>query len=339
MKTSYVLIGIVCIVVILVVGVYSFGDQKQSNVQPDERVHVTIAVAKTPLSAPFYIAQEKGFFEDEGLDMTFVELSGGHKCLVTVLNGETDMGTASDLPTMFNSFKRDDYAVVTTFVKSNNDNKIIARKSNDITAPEDLQGKKIGAVPGSSSQFFLDLFLVMNDINKSEVEIVEIQPENMAFALQSGEVDAISIWEPFGYEASQLVGEDAIIFPHMNIYTETFNLIAMKNYTQSDPEVTERTLRALDKAITFMNSDQNEKEVQDIIIKKLETDQGFIEWIWPDFHFGLSLDQSLLITLEEEARWALKNNMTNETKIPNYLDFMYIDGLDEVKPEVISIIR
>ena len=337
-KVPVIIVATLVVVIVAIGGYYWSGNEQQAE-SGDELIKVTLAVSVSPLSAPFYVADEKGLFAEEGLDVTTVEYKGGYRCLAALLEGEVDMATTGDLPIMFNSFKRDDYAVVTTFVQSNNNNKIIIRKINGITSPEDLRGKKIGAILGSGSQFFLDMFLIMNGIRKSEVEIVGIPPENMSFALQSREVDAISIWEPFGYEASQLVGEDAIIFPHMNVYKLTFNLVAMKNYTQSDPEAIERTLRALDRAITFMNSDQNEKEVQDIIIKKLETDSGFIEWIWPDFIYGLSLDQSFIITLEDEARWAIKNNLTDGTMVPNYLNFIYTDGLDKVKPKAVRIIR
>jgi hypothetical protein len=47
----------------------------------------------------------------------------------------------------------------------------------------------------------------------------------------------------------------------------------------------------------------------------------------------------LLITLEDEARWAIKNNLTSATEVPNYLDYIYFDALDEVKPEAVGIIH
>jgi NitT/TauT family transport system substrate-binding protein len=55
--------------------------------------------------------------------------------------------------------------------------------------------------------------------------------------------------------------------------------------------------------------------------------------------FELSLDQSLLINTEDEARWAIKNNLIDKTEIPNYLDYIYIDALEEVKPEAVGIIH
>jgi NitT/TauT family transport system substrate-binding protein len=51
------------------------------------------------------------------------------------------------------------------------------------------------------------------------------------------------------------------------------------------------------------------------------------------------LDQTILITLEDEARWAIREGLIDKKEIPNYLDFIYMDLLENVKPEAITIIR
>ena len=43
--------------------------------------------------------------------------------------------------------------------------------------------------------------------------------------------------------------------------------------------------------------------------------------------------------MEDEARWRIENNMTAATEIPSYLDYVYLDALEEVKPEAVTIIR
>ena len=60
---------------------------------------------------------------------------------------------------------------------------------------------------------------------------------------------------------------------------------------------------------------------------------------WDEFTFEISLDQSLLINIESEARWAINNNLTDATEVPNYLDYIYLDALEEVRPNAVTIIR
>lgn len=61
--------------------------------------------------------------------------------------------------------------------------------------------------------------------------------------------------------------------------------------------------------------------------------------IWGDCTFEIFLDQSWVVSIEAEARWAIENNLTDGTEVPNYLDYIYMDALEEVKPEAIGIIR
>jgi len=53
----------------------------------------------------------------------------------------------------------------------------------------------------------------------------------------------------------------------------------------------------------------------------------------------LMLDQTILVSLEDEARWAMKERLTDKKEVPNYLDFIYVDALEQVKPETVTIIR
>ena len=83
----------------------------------------------------------------------------------------------------------------------------------------------------------------------------------------------------------------------------------------------------------------HKKEAKAIIRKRMNFDDAYIEMIWPRYQFGLSLDQSLITAMEDEARWMIKNNLTMEKKVPNFIDYVYEGGLKAVKPEAVNIIR
>jgi NitT/TauT family transport system substrate-binding protein len=60
---------------------------------------------------------------------------------------------------------------------------------------------------------------------------------------------------------------------------------------------------------------------------------------WGIFNFQVTLDQALLVNLEEQSRWIIKNRLAMSQDMPNYLDFIYCDGLGAVKPAAVRIIR
>ncbi len=43
--------------------------------------------------------------------------------------------------------------------------------------------------------------------------------------------------------------------------------------------------------------------------------------------------------MEDEGRWMINNNLTPEKQIPNFLDYIFMDGLKAIKPEAVNIIR
>jgi NitT/TauT family transport system substrate-binding protein len=53
----------------------------------------------------------------------------------------------------------------------------------------------------------------------------------------------------------------------------------------------------------------------------------------------VSLDQTLLITLEDETRWAMKNKLTDKTAMPNFAEYIHVDSLMGVKPEAVKLKR
>ena len=63
------------------------------------------------------------------------------------------------------------------------------------------------------------------------------------------------------------------------------------------------------------------------------------ETTWADHKFIITLPQSLIMTMEDMARWKIENNLIETTEVQNYLGNIYIDALGEVKPEAVGIIH
>ena len=301
------------------------------------REPVTIGIAAETLSAPLIIAKEKGYFADEGLDVTITEYPFGKIALEAMFSGEVHLATVAETPIVMNSFKRDDFSVIAMFVYNYDDSKIVVRKDRGIKNAADLKGKKVGTTFGTSAQFFLDSYLNHNGYARSDVKTVNISQKNLPAALKSGEVDAIAVFEPYGHEAMKLLQDKAMRLPRAEIFRETFNLVAMKEFQKKYPEALAKILKALDKAVTFI---KNNKEASiTVLVQRLNMDKIYLYDTWDDYVFELSLDQTLLINFEDVAHWALKNRLTDRTDMPNYLDFIYFDGLQSVKPEAVRMIR
>ena len=61
--------------------------------------------------------------------------------------------------------------------------------------------------------------------------------------------------------------------------------------------------------------------------------------MWSRNQLALSLDQSLILAMEDEARWMMRSGLTTETTVPDFAAYVYSEALQDVKPEAVNIIR
>jgi NitT/TauT family transport system substrate-binding protein len=220
-------------------------------------------------------------------------------------------------------------------VYSDTDLKLLARRDRGIAAPENLKGKTVGITAGSSGHFFLGLFLAHHRLELSDVKTTDLEATRLSQALVEGQVEAIATWEPYIHRAEKALGDRAVQLPSRAIYREEFYFIARKQFIAERPAALEKFLKAIEKAQQFIV--ENEREAMSIVQRRLNMEREILDATWQEFVFGLFLDQSILVSLEDEARWAIENRLTDAGKVPNYLGFIHVDALQAVKPEAVTI--
>lgn len=302
--------------------------------QPVEKI--VLGTQTIAHNSPVWIAENKGYFREEGLNVEIREFASGQEALQTMLNNKgIDLATAAQTPVIYNSFRRNDYAIIGSMVYSDKDINILARQDKGIKTPGNLKGKIIGITTGTSSHFFLSLFLTNHQMEMSDVTIVDMDPVRLSGALTQGKVDAIVAWEPYVFQTGKILGDKALLFPNQGLFREEVYLVARKDYLKGHTEASKRFLRAIEKGEAFILKNKN--EAKEIISKRLKIDREVVSATWDDFVFRLFLDQSILVSLEDHARWAIINRLTDVKKAPNYLDYIHTEVLKAVKPEAVNI--
>ena len=336
-KRTLIAISIAVVVIALGIGIWSIQKRAPKYTGPVEPV--TIAFAKTPLAALVAIADAQGYFADQGLNVTTKEFKGGKQALVDgLLAGEADLATVADVPIAANSFTRENFKVLATIGSSDNELRIVARRDRAIAQPWDLRGKHLAAKQFSSTHFFLHLFLLGQGLTTDDITLTfEKNGSALVSQLESGEIDAFSHREPFIGEAKNLLGENAIVFEEPGLYLETFNLVAANDFIENNTAAVERFIMALIKAETFTK--EHKDQAIRIVADKIGSTESAIRALWPDIVLSVYLNQVLLLSFEDEARWMISNNFTDKTEVPNYLNYVYTDALEAVKPNAMTIIK
>lgn len=305
----------------------------QLGVKPLQKI--TVAYTYQPQSTLVHVAVVKGYFAEEGLDVQSLMHTYGKAALQSVLDHKADFATVAETPVMFSVLKGEKIFVIANIEASSMNNGVVARKDAGIAVPGDLKGKRIGFTPGTTSDFFLDSLLMANGLTRQEIQPVVLKPEEMQDAVMAKKVDAVSIWNYPLTQISRQLGAGGVLFYDRGIYTETFNIATQQDFVRKNPETVKRFLRALIKAEEFVA--KHPDEAQTIMSAATKIDKSLIHDVWNAFNYHVVLDQTLLITLEDETRWAMKNKLTDRTEMPDYLSFIHVDSLKAVKPEAIKL--
>ena len=295
---------------------------------------ITVAYTYQPQSTLVHVAVAKGFFTQEGLEVQPLMQTYGKAALQSVLDEKADFATVAETPIMFSVLKGEKISVIANIEASSKNNAIVARKDAGISTTGDLKGKRIGFTAGTTSDFFLDSLLAANGLTRKEIQPVALKPEEMQDAILMNKVDAVCTWNYPLTLIQQQLGSGGVVFYDREIYTETFNIAAQQDFVRNNPKTVRRFLRALIKAEAFVA--KNPGEAQSIMSSATKVDKKLIQDVWNDFNYHVVLDQSLLITLEDETRWAMKNKLTDQTVMPNYSSYIHWDSLQSVKPDAIT---
>lgn len=323
------------LVTLLTLSIAACQKSPDKSAGPPEKL--TIAYATFPQTALVHIAFTKGFFSAEGLDVTAQPHEFGRQALNSVLEGKADLATPADTPIMFAVTGGKKICTLAIIATSNENLAVVARKDGGITVPADLRGKQIGVTLGTTGEFFLDSFLSTRGISRKEVTIIDLEPSEMPDALNRKRVDAVSTWNPTLKLLQRSLGDSGVVFYDETIYSDTFCLAAGKEFAENHPETVKKVLRALIRAESFAK--QNPEESRNLVAEFIKTEKAIVDEMWNSFDFRVTLDQSLVVSLEDQTRWAQRLNLTTCKEMPNYLEFIYFSGLQSVKSEAVRIIR
>ncbi len=303
--------------------------------RPAACAELVLAASRGPLSLPIHVAEAQGYFEAEGVQVRVQECFSGQRCIQQLFDGKAQLATVADMPMVFHSFERADFSVLATIASSTRDTKLLARKSSGISAAGHLAGKRVATARGSSAHYFLDAYLLFNGVDPTQVTVVGLPPEQVTAALESRQADAVAMFEPWAWRAAHALGADALLLPGPRIYTTTFNLVADRRILAAREYELVRVLRAVERAERFIREQPDAARAT--LMQRLQLDQAFVDAEWKHFDYRLSLDQSLLSTMENEARWAIREGHIQGRKtIPNYLDFLHPGPLRKAVPGAVT---
>jgi ABC-type nitrate/sulfonate/bicarbonate transport system substrate-binding protein len=291
-----------------------------------------LADSRTVYSAHIIVADELKLFQKHGLEVEPKHFASGKLTLDAVMAGAADVSTSSETPISAAVMANRPITIVARMIKARPD--ILVHEESGIKGLADLKGKKVGILSGTSSEVVIHTAMRKAGLKPAEASFVNLLPQDMPAAISTRSVDAISIWQPHIYNAQRLLGAKARLLDTKDVYTESFNLVAMKEYASANPRAIRKLLAALLEAEAYLH--KNKSEAQEIVTRVAGPNRPAIESSWGNFEYRIALDPQLIEVLETISRWRLEtgNVPPGATKVPDYrpiISSQILQGVDATR--------
>lgn len=301
------------------------------------REHITISAAKYLLSAPIYLASAKNYFAANGLDVRLRETAAGILSLQELLAGRADLATVAELPVIRAVTAGMPLSVIAILGTTDADDAVLARVDHGIAAFADLKGKKIGLSRGTTSEYYLDRLSVALGMTQDQFQVVDIDAARIVQTFVEGEVDAIVTWSPYLSQAQDRLGARAILLVKDELVMTNWMLVSSPAYVRSHPGAVKAVLRALLFAEDMLLRTPDEGRL--VTARAMGIAPRALDRAWPACRFEMTLDQSLIVALEQRSRWVMAKHYVQIEKIPNFLSVIDFSFLQDVGPDRVQIIH
>jgi NitT/TauT family transport system substrate-binding protein len=198
---------------------------------------------------PLYIAKEKGFFAQEGLDVHLLIIEDESQYAAAMASGNIDgLGNVLDRE-IIHFAKGTPEVVLFAMDESTGGDGIVA--SQEIKSLQDLKGKSVGLDKSSTSYFFFLTALQKAGVDESSVTIHEMGASDAGAAFVAGRLDAAVTWEPWLTNAGQRQGGHVLVSSRDLPSTILDVFVLRKEVLDAHPEVGLKLTTAWNKAVAW----------------------------------------------------------------------------------------
>jgi NitT/TauT family transport system substrate-binding protein len=323
-------------VVIVAAGAALFLWFRAPNGYPAKVELINIGTVPTAATTLIYIAEDQRFFAGNHIRSGIKNYSSGMDTTGALLKGDLSVAWTAEFPLVRRALAKEKISIIAV-VGRFNEQYLFGRKDRKINTVADFKGKTIGIPRNTIAEFYLGRFLELNGMSIRDVALVDVPPPQSMDAITGGSVEGVIAWEPYSSQIRARLADRAVALPVQSNQPGYGLITVRREWISGHRGVVDRFLQSLAQAEDYLTRNPSAAKV--IVRKWLKYDAVFTETIWSENQFFLSLDQSLIAAMEDEARWMIKNKLTAEKNMPNFLDYVYEDALKAIKADAVNIIR
>jgi NitT/TauT family transport system substrate-binding protein len=281
-----------------------------------------------------WMAIERGFYQQEGLDVTYRLFPSGTTAFQSFQSGQGDIVMTGDLPSVQYFFQvKGDYRTIAAIERDSKGYVVVAGK--DITKPQDLVGKTVATRVGSTGSWFISEYLTKNKIDPKMVTVKNLDTQVLPAALCGGEIAAFFIWQPVGSRTLEICPDKTHYLSDATGYVQGYLVAGARPKWLATPQgkdIATRWLRA-----TLKGREVAEKDFPAVAAyanAKLGLSEKATRDQWDTNTRPIAIDKVYYDDFCSLSRWAQGVKATD-----GMIDFKaltWIDGLEAINPKLVD---
>lgn len=294
------------------------------------------------ISAQQIIADKKGYFKEEGLNVTNKLLQSGGDLSPLISGGSADVSFESTYTDVSLAANNVGVKILAPMSNSGNTQCLVAGKNANINNAKDLEGKKVGIASGAAVLIAIRSMCKDLGVDANKIKFVTLAPSDQISSLEKGDIDAMACWEPWVSNAVKAGGK--LLFSGLKSYlpekqgdVEWLNFYTTFQVTDSflkkNPKTCAAMVRALSKATDFINN--NPDEAAEIISAEINIDKDQVKDIMSKNKYSMKIDQSFIDASNQIADFMLESG--NIKKKPDYNSYIDSSVLKGEKSDYVSV--
>jgi NitT/TauT family transport system substrate-binding protein len=306
----------------------------------DQPEPVTLKVLVQPyLSyAPFFIAQEEGFFAEQAIQIEFIQMSEAVEAVPALTQGTLDVAAGLIWPSHLNAMARgahikivadkgyigpQDCSYTTIMVRP------ALIENGELESPAQLRGRQVVLNPASFTGYYLDTLLSAVGLALDDIEIADVPVPARPEALEKGSVDGVIVSEPWVTRISQ-GGQGVIWMPAQQVIpdSQVGAIFYGPTLLDKNPDAGKRFMIAYLKAIQQYNRGKTERNLE-ILAKYTKLDQELLnQACWPTLHSDGRVNVQSVLDFQA---WAVKRDLLdNPVTEDQFWDPSFIEYSNQV---------
>ncbi|MFV2044319.1 MAG: ABC transporter substrate-binding protein [Anaerolineales bacterium] len=281
------------------------------------------------LGTQSWVALDRGFFDEEDLDVDVSLYGTGIEAIQAVIARQADLGPALDFAVLNLAAAAEENMRVVGSIAAPKPGFHSLAVRNEINGPEDLVGKKMGYVEGTSENFVTIRYLQQNGIDLADVELIPFPGLfEMVGALRTDDIQGAWVWLAGTSEAEEdpdlkILTNDTDVLDTVAIY-----LVASSEWADENQDIIGSVLKAYDKTTAVINDDP--VAAAQIVADAVSGDAELFAKIIPNQRYRVEFTQVQLDSFDAIAQFLIDSGkLRADFDIRDFIDF---DAMEKAVP-------